>query len=96
MPTLEEINQMSRSEQVFLNVASYVSIYPASIIDRVHVDLKENTYCIRIFYVNTKSDKQFIHTFNFYRLAESREAEKFIQLLKENFGSISVTGDPII
>lgn len=96
MYSLSEINDMRRSEQAFLNVASYCSLYPASYIDRVVVEEMDHVYCVRVFYINNRTNKQFIHSFNFYRLAECKEAERFIELLRENFSNLTVTGDPII
>ena len=96
MLSLLEVNEMKRSEQAFLNVASYVSLYPASFIEQIIVEEMDHVHCVRIFYRNNRTNKRFIHSFNFYRHAESAEADRFIELLSTNFNNVNVIRDPTI
>ena len=89
--TLQEVNQLSRSDQVALNIFSHSALFPRTIITVVEIENYINNYCFRVFYENTKNGKRSVHSFSFYRPGEADEAKKFIEQLEETYG-IKVTG----
>lgn len=84
--TLQEMNQLSRSEQVVLNVYSHHVLFPKSIITAIALENYSNNYCIRLYYENLINGRTSIHSFSFYRPFEAEDAKKCIQMIEDAFG----------
>jgi hypothetical protein len=90
MITKNDIENLSRGELVFLNCASYLQIFYDVRISRIEITNTEKLIKIKVFYENKKLNKTFTHTFTFYRYGEQDEAEKFVDLLTDNYPQFEI------
>ena len=90
--TLQEITELSRSEQVLMNIYSHQALFPRTAITAIVIESFINNYVFRVFYENTKNGKRSVHSFSVYRPGEADEAKKCIEMLEATFG-IEVTGN---
>lgn len=94
--TLQEIRELPRSQVAMINVYTYMTLYPTNYIKEVAVKQLSTVYAVSVHFVHTRTEKVYVHTFNFYRLAEVDEVKQFIELLSTTIGGFEVSGDPII
>lgn len=95
MIDIDEIRNLPRSEQVFLNIATHLCLFHSTLIREIEVIAYERVYALRVNYESLKTAKQFYHVFNFYRNGEEQEALHLLELLSSNYPNFSVTGDTI-
>jgi len=89
---IDEIRNLPRSEQVFLNIATHLCLFPSTLIREIQVTAYERVYAVRVNYASLKTAKQFYHVFNFYRNGEEHEALRLLKLLSSHYPAFSVTG----
>lgn len=96
MITLNDITKMSRGEKAFVNIASYLGVFPRTVFEQVNIENNSITYCIRAYFRNEKNGKSYSHPFYFYREDEAEEAKKLLELITSNYHSVYITGDNLI
>ena len=94
--TYQEISELPRSQIALLNVNSYLLLYPSNFIKTVEVKQLSTVYNVSVHYIHSRTGKEFIHGYSFYRLAEVDEVKQFIELLTTTIGGFDITGDPIL
>jgi hypothetical protein len=85
MITKDAIENLSRGELTFLNVATYLQIFFNAHISKLEVTTTDKLIIVKVLYENKKLNKVFNHSFTFYRYGEQEELEKFIDLLTDNY-----------
>ena len=94
--TLQEISNLPRSQVALLNVYSYLTLYPTNYVKSIVVNRLNTVYCVGVHFINHRSGKEYVHSFNFYRLAELDDIKLFIETLSTTIGDFDITGDPIL
>lgn len=89
MEIFEVLKNYNRAEKAYLNVASYIALYPNSVIKTVEKVIKPKIISIRVIYQSQKSERNYANSFSFYRFGEAEQAEQFVNLLKENYNDIT-------
>ena len=84
-----DLDNCNRAEKAYLNVASYLALYPNSFIKTVEKVIKPKIISIRVIYQSPKSEKSYANSFSFYRFGEAEQAQQFVNLLKENYNDIT-------
>lgn len=86
-----DLKNYNRAEKAYLNVASYIALYPNSFIKTVEKVIKPKIISIRVIYQSHKSEKTYANSFSFYRFGEAEQAQQFVNLLKENYNDLLIT-----
>lgn len=90
----EYLGSKTRDEIALDNVFSFMALHRRTIITRVECERQENIYRVLVHHKNTVSDRTAYISISFYRNAEEREADRFINTVCDTF-HVSPTGDPI-
>lgn len=86
----ENVKAMSRGEKAFVNVATYIGLYPKSQITDIEIFTRAKTITVRVNYTNERNAKEYVHTFTFYRYDEKTEAQLFVDMLTDAFSNITI------
>lgn len=92
--TFKEILSLPRDEQALISIYAYIAIHPKMILQKVVIEKKDRTICIRCFFINSKNLGKNIITFNFFNPAETEEAARFVKALQNELYT-TITGDSI-
>ena len=74
----EYLEGKSRDELALDLVFSFMALHRRTVITRVECERQENNYRILVHHKNTITDRSAYISFSFYRNAEEKEADRFI------------------
>jgi len=92
----EMVQQLSRGERCFLNICTNLGIFSHTVIQKVEVVDMPNNIVIRIVCFNERNGREHTSAFSFYHTdAEEKEANRFLDLLAENYHGYEYKQTPI-
>lgn len=77
------------------SVFSFLARHRRTIVTHVSCERQSNSYRILVHYKSTATNKTHYEPFSFYRNAEEKLADQFINEICDTF-SVTLSGDPIL